>query len=205
MTRTVTGFVTALLLVALAAPTYAGPPTEAVRASADRAIKVLENPALKGEARAADRRKQLREIANGLFDFQEMSQRALATHWRERSPEERQKFVTLFADLLEHTYFAKIDTHSTGSTVRYGAETVQGDEASVRTTIVTAKGTEIPADYRLLQKNGRWVVHDVTIEGVSLVANYRAQFNQIIRTTSYKELVQRLEKKSLGEAKTSGG
>jgi phospholipid transport system substrate-binding protein len=202
MTRTTFAFLAAFL-VAAAAPALAGPPTDAVRGGVDRALKVLEDPVLKGEAHTAERRKQLREIANGLFDFEEMSQRALATHWRERTPEERQKFVGLFADLLENTYFAQIDTYSGGGSVRYGAETVQGDQATVRTTVVTAKGTEIPLDYRLLQKNGRWWVYDVSIEGVSLVNNYRAQFNQIIRTSSYQQLVQRLEKKAIPAPKPS--
>lgn len=203
MTRTMPGFVAALFL-AVAVPALAGPPTDAVRASVDRALKVLEDPALRGEAHTAERRKQLREIANDLFDFEEMSRRALATHWRERTPEERQKFVGLFADLLESTYFAQIDTYSGGGSVRYGAENVQAEQATVRTTIVTAKGTEIPLEYRLLLKDGRWFVYDVSIEGVSLVNNYRAQFNQIIRTSSYQQLLQRLEKKAIPPPKTSG-
>jgi phospholipid transport system substrate-binding protein len=183
-------------------PAHAGPALDTVKAGVDRALKVLDDPALKGPAHATERRKLLRQIADGLFDFQEMSRRALATHWRERTPEERQKFVGLFADLLENTYFAKIDTYSGGGEVRYGAETVQGNEATVRTTIVTQKGVEIPADYRCQLKDGRWTVYDVSIEGVSLVNNYRAQFNQIIRTASFQELVQRLEKKSLPEPKS---
>ena len=203
MSRTVSAFVVALFLGATAIPAVAGPPLDALRAGIDRALKVLEDPALRGEAHTADRRRQLREIANGIFDFEEMSRRALATHWRERTPEERQKFVNLFADLLENTYFNQIDTYTGGGTVRYGADTASGDQATVRTVIVTAKGAEIPADYRLLQKDGRWWVYDVTIEGVSLVNNYRAQFNQIIRTSSYQQLVQRLERRSLSGGKPS--
>ena len=203
MSRTMSVFVIALLLGVAAIPAAAGPPLDTLRAGIDRALKVLEDPALRGEAHTADRRRQLREIANGIFDFEEMSRRALATHWRERTPEERQKFVGLFADLLENTYFNQIDTYTGGGTVRYGADSASGDQATVRTTIVTAKGAEIPADYRLLQKDGRWFVYDVTIEGVSLVNNYRAQFNQIIRTSSYQQLVQRLEKRTLPAPKPS--
>jgi phospholipid transport system substrate-binding protein len=197
-----TGLVAAVLVAALAAPVHAGPPTDTVRGGVDRALKVLENPSLKGNAHAGERRKILREIANTLFDFEEMSRRTLATHWRARTPEERQTFVGLFADLLENTYFASIDTYSGGGNVRYAGESAQGDEATVRTVIVTAKGMEIPADYRLQRKNGRWTVYDVNIEGVSLVGNYRAQFNQIIQRSSYKDLVQRLEKKVVGEPRS---
>jgi phospholipid transport system substrate-binding protein len=201
MRRTLTGLAALVMLAALVVPARAGAPTDAVKSSVDRALAVLDDPALKGEAHAAERRARLREIANGLFDFEEMSRRALGPHWRERTLAEREKFVGLFADLLETTYFAKIDTYSGGGAVRYGAESMQADEATVRTTITTAKGTAIPADYRLHQRNGRWMVYDVSIEGVSLVNNYRAQFNQIIRAASYDELVQRLEKKALPGAK----
>jgi phospholipid transport system substrate-binding protein len=187
-----------LLLVVVAAPTvHAGPAVDTLKAGVDRALKVLEDPSLKGESHAADRRKQLRDIADGLFDFEEMSKRTLATHWQKRTPDERQQFSTLFADLLENTYFNQIDTYSGGGSVKYGAETINGDQATVRTVIVTSKGTEIPADYRMHQKNGKWLVYDVSIEGVSLVNNYRAQFNQIIQRGGYAELVQRLQKKSL--------
>jgi len=196
MSRTAPVFFAVLLLVA-PAPALAGPPLDTLRAGIDRAVKVLEDPALRGDAHTADRRRLLREIANGMFDFEEMSRRALAVHWRDRTPEERQKFVGLFADLLENTYFNQIDTYTGGGTVRYGAESANGDQATVRTTIVTGKGAEIGAEYRMLQKDGRWLVYDVTIENVSLVNNYRAQFNQIIRTSSYQNLVQRLEKKTL--------
>src|SRR5262245_54498903 len=162
MTRRVSGLVAALV-IACVVPAHAGPPTDTVRTGIDKALKILDDPNLKGEAHTAERRKLLREIANEVFDFEEMSRRALATHWRERTPEERQKFVGLFSDLLENTYFTQIDTHGSGGSVRYGAETLEGDQATVRTTIVSAKATEIPADYRLLQKDGRWWVYDVSI------------------------------------------
>ncbi len=199
--------VMAVLLVIVAAPNvHAGPALDTLKGGVDRALKVLDDPNLKGEPHSADRRKQLREIADGLFDFEEMSKRTLATHWQKRTPDERQQFSTLFADLLENTYFTQIDTYSGGGSVKYGAENVNGDQATVRTVIVTSKGAEIPADYRMHMKNGKWLVYDVSIEGVSLVNNYRAQFNQIIQRGGYAELVQRLQKKSFpAPTKASAG
>lgn len=196
MTRILVAVLAPLLVTVAAATAYAGAPTETVRAGVDKALKILEDPNLKGEAHVADRRKQLRDIADSLFDFDEMSRRTLATHWQKRTPDERQQFSALFADLLETTYFAQIDTYSGGGAVKYGAETVNGDQATVRTTFVTSKGTEIPAEYRMHQRSGKWLVYDVSIEGVSLVNNYRAQFNSIIQRNGYPDLVQKLQKKS---------
>jgi phospholipid transport system substrate-binding protein len=201
MTRTLAGLLAAVLVVVAAAMTvHAGAAADTLKIGVDKALKILEDPNLKGEAQTAERRKQLREVADGLFDFEEMSRRTLATHWQKRTPDERQKFATLFADLLENTYFTQIDTYSGGGAVKYGAESVQGDQATVRTVIVTVKGTEIPADYRMHQKNGKWLVYDVSIEGVSLVNNYRAQFNQIIQRGGFADLVQKLQKKSIPAA-----
>jgi phospholipid transport system substrate-binding protein len=195
--RTLAGILCALLLVVAAATAHAGAPADALKVGVDKALRILEDPALKGEAHAPDRRRQLREVADGLFDFEEMSRRTLAMHWQKRTAEEREKFTTLFADLLENTYFAQIDTYSGGGSVKYGAETMQADLATARTVIVTAKGTEIPAEYRMHQKAGKWMVYDVSIEGVSLVNNYRAQFNQIIQRGGFADLVQKLQKKSV--------
>ena len=196
--------VVALVLIAPAVVAQAGEPMETVRGGVERAMKVLENPALAGGAHAEERQKALSEIARGVFDFDEMSRRTLGLHWRERTPEERQTFVRLFTDLLETTYFAKIDTYTGGSSLRYEAENIQGDEATVRTTISTAKGAEIPIGYRLLRKQDRWLVYDVDFGGVTLVSSYRAQFNQIIRSSSFEVLVQRLDKKTVGTPKPAG-
>jgi phospholipid transport system substrate-binding protein len=197
MIRTLTGVMAALLLTVAAATVHAGAAADALKAGVDKAIKILEDPGLKGEAHAPDRRKQLREVADGLFDFEEMSRRTLAMHWQKRTADERQQFTTLFADLLESTYFAQIDTYSGGGSVKYTGENIQGDLATVRTAIVTVKGTEIPADYRMHQKTGKWMIYDVSIEGVSLVNNYRAQFNQIIQRGGFSDLVQKLQKKAV--------
>jgi phospholipid transport system substrate-binding protein len=179
------------LCVAGATPAGAGSsPTEQLRENADLVLKVLADPSLPPQDRLAE----LRRIAETVFDVDEAARRALAQHWRERTATEREEFARLFADLLEHTYLARIDRYG-GETIRYVGETVDGDHAAVRARIVTATGGEIPVETRLLRRGGRWLIYDVLVGNVSLVGNYRAQFDQVIRTRSYAELVERLRVK----------
>jgi phospholipid transport system substrate-binding protein len=175
-----------------AGPVSAGAPTDQLRKQVDEVVRVLDDPALKGKT--AERRDAVRRIAGEVFDYNEMARRSLGTHWNARTPEERQEFVTLFSDLLDRAYFSKIDMYQ-GEKVRYGSETMDGDQATVKTAIVGKDGKEIPVDYRMHQSNGRWAVYDVSIQGVSLVNNYRTQFNRVVTTESYESLLQRLRDK----------
>jgi phospholipid transport system substrate-binding protein len=133
-------------------------------------------------------------VADDIFDFQETAKRSLARHWQPRTPAEQAEFVRLFADLLERSYISKIELYG-GEKIAYLGDTIDGDQAIVRTRIVTKSGTEVPVDYRMLKRGDRWLVYDVIIEGVSLVANYRTQFNKIIQTSSYAELVKKMKVK----------
>jgi phospholipid transport system substrate-binding protein len=184
------------LSIALAAPAGAGPPTDQLRAHVDRVIKVLVDPELLKPSRTGERRAALRRIANDIFDFEEIGRRTLGRHWQPRSVEERREFVLLMADLLEHAYIGKIETYS-GENVQFVGDTVDGEHATVRTKIVTKNGTEIPVDYRMIGRGGRWMAYDVFVEGVSLVANYRGQFDRIVQKQSYAELVKALRAKQV--------
>jgi len=184
--------VLALLLVAVAA--RAGEPTDQLRAQIDRVIKVLEDPELKKANRAKERRAAIRKVANDIFDFGETARRSLARHWAQRTAAEREEFVQLFADLLERSYISRIEAYG-GEKITFVGETIDGDQATVRTKLTTKEGTDIPVDYRMLKRGDKWLVYDVIIEGVSLVANYRAQFNKIILTSSYQELVKKMRTK----------
>ena len=186
--------VLAAALFAICSGAWAGPPTDHLRGRIDRVLQVLEDPALKKDLKTAERRATLRRIAEELFDFTEISQRSLGRHWQARTPSERQEFVALFADLLERTYVSKIEGYS-GVQVVYAGETLDGDLATVRTRIVTKQGTEIPVDYRMFQRDGGWRVFDVNIEGVSLVGNYRSQFNTLILRSGYQDVVTKLKTK----------
>jgi len=174
---------------------WAGPPTEQLRERVDRVLRVLEDPDLRQAARTAERRQAIRTIAYEIFDFRELSQRSLARHWPARTPAEREEFIRLFADLLERSYVGKIETYSGGERIQFTGESANGEQATVRTRIVVKGGTEIPVDYRMHRVGERWMVYDVALEGVSLVANYRAQFNKIIQTSSFKDLVDKLRAK----------
>jgi len=181
------------LVVAVARPALAGAPTDQLKQHVDEVIRALSDPNLQGKP--APRRAAVRKISEDIFDYPETARRALGQHWNGRTPDEQREFVQLFADLLDRAYFSKIDRYQ-GEKVRYGAETINGDEAMVKTTIVTrAGGSEVPVDYRMHQAGGRWLVYDVNIEGVSLVSNYRTQFNKIVQTESYASLVQKLRNK----------
>jgi phospholipid transport system substrate-binding protein len=182
----VIGFVVSVTLAGGVPAARADAPTEALRQSVDQVIRVLEQP--------GDHRAEVRKVANGIFDFQETARRALGRHWAQRTPQEQKEFTQLFADLLEKSYLGKIELYH-GEKVAWNGDTVNGEDATVRTKILTKQGTEIPVDYRMQQKDGRWLVYDVNIEGVSLVANYRTQFNKIIQTESYGSLVEKLRAK----------
>lgn len=180
------------LWLLLAAPARAGIPTDQIRMATDQILKIVQDAGLK--AKADERRQRIRAVANEIFDWEETGKRALARHWQARSPQERSEFSKLFADLVERSYVNKIEAYS-GERIAYLGDSVDGSQATVRTKLITKANTEIPIDYRLLKEGDRWRVYDVLIEGVSLVGNYRSQFNRIIQQSGYPELVQKLKTK----------
>jgi phospholipid transport system substrate-binding protein len=187
------GFIAGLALLA-GHTAHAGPPTDQLKGTIDRVLTTLQDPALRQPGKTEERRQKIRAIANEVFDWQEIGKRALARHWQARSPQEREEFSALFADLLERSYVGKIDSYS-GEKILYEQETVDGDQATVRSKLLTKAGTQIPIDYRMQKVGDRWRVYDVLIENVSLVGNYRSQFNRIIQQSGYADLVQRLKTK----------
>jgi phospholipid transport system substrate-binding protein len=189
----VTALVVVLALVAGRAA-QAGVPTDQLKGTIDRILAIVQDPAFRQPGKAEERRQKIRAIANEVFDWPETGKRALARHWQARSPQEREEFTALFADLLERSYVGKIEAYS-GEKIVYGEETVDGDLATVRTKLVTKAGTQIPIDYRMQKVGDRWRVYDVLIEHVSLVGNYRSQFNRIIQQSGYADLLQRLKSK----------
>jgi phospholipid transport system substrate-binding protein len=173
----------------LAAEASAGTPTEQLRRRIDHVVGILDDGALK--ARPAVRREALRGAASQIFDFTEITRRALGRHWPTTAPGERDELVQLLTALLERAYLGRIEQYS-GERITWVGESRDGDMATVRTRLVSKGGIEIPVDYRLYRVGDRWLAYDVTVEGVSLVASYRAQFNKIIQTSSTQSLVERL-------------
>jgi len=186
------GLVVCAQMVWAPASADAGAPTDQLRSSVDQMVKVLDDPALKADSRAQDRRAAIRKEAQVVFDFGETAKRALGRHWQGLSEKDRQEFTGLFTDLIERAYISKIERYS-GERIAYAGESVEGGLATVRTRFVTKQGTEIPVDYRMQQRGDRWLVYDVMVEGVSLISNYRTQFDKIIQTSSYAELVRKMK------------
>jgi phospholipid transport system substrate-binding protein len=172
----------------------AGVTTDQLKGAIDRVVKTVEDPSLKGQDKVLERRRAVRKIANDIFDFAEIARRSLARHWAPLTDKQREEFVMLFADLLERSYISKIELYG-GEKILYTSERLDGDSATVSTRIMTKNGTDVPIDYRMLKRGDRWLVYDVSIEGVSLVSNYRTQFNKIIQTASFNELVQKMRTK----------
>jgi phospholipid transport system substrate-binding protein len=194
----------ALLILSMAPQSWAGQPQDQLKSAIDRVVSTLESPALKGEGKVAERRAAVRKIADELFDFGEIARRALGRYWQPLTEAQRTEFVSLFADLLERSYISKIELYG-GEKIVYTGDRVEGDLATVGTKIITKNGTEVPVDYRLFKKGDRWMVYDVNIEGISLVSNYRTQFNKIIQTNGYNSLVERMKVKQNEFLDVSGG
>ena len=183
-----------ILAVGVAGGVWAGMPADQVRLQIERIVKVLADPGLSRPGHEQVRHAAVGRIVEETFDLREMTRRTLGPHWQGLTEAERAEFITLFGDLLDRAYFTRIAAYN-GERITVLGDSIDGDLATVRTRIVTQQGTEIPVDYRMLRRGDRWVVYDVSIEGVSLVANYRAQFNRIIQTSSYQALVDKLKAK----------
>jgi phospholipid transport system substrate-binding protein len=169
--------------------------TEDVKKTVDRVVSIVSDDNLKKPRNEAKRRAALKSAISGIFDYGEMAKRSLGVNWKGRSKAEQKEFVDLFATLLENSYAGKIESYENQKIV-YDKESIDGNYAEVKSRIVTAKRDEYTLDYRLMKEGSRWMVYDVVIEGVSLVSNYRSQFNKIITSQGYGSLVKKLRAKS---------
>lgn len=178
-------------LVAFAAD-YPSPKAE-MQETIDRLVKVVEQ--YSGEKQIDVRRKNMREIIEPKFDFDEMAKRSLGAKWKTITPEQRKEFVNLFSELLAKTYLARIENVEKGM-VTIKEEKIKFPKALVKTT-VDYKGDLFPIDYKLVSKSGdTWRVYDVVIENIGLVANYRNEFAGIIRKEQFSGLLERLKEKN---------
>jgi phospholipid transport system substrate-binding protein len=190
-----------LLLAGHGMRAEAGEPQEKVKVTVDNVVAILANKTLQLQERQA----KIRQAVLQRFSFDEMAQRALAQHWRTLTPPQRQEFVGLFTDLLEGSYITRVANSNPGpQSVRYVKEDINNDQAAVHTEIGNERDAPATVEYRLLHKNGDWKVYDIVIEGVSLVNNYRTQFNTIISKDSYAGLVKQMRLKRDQENAVSG-
>jgi len=179
-------------------------PTQVVQAATEQVLQTVQDSELAAPPVQERRRAEVQRIADRLFDFPEMARRALALHWRERTPQEQNEFVYVFKQLLARAYLGKLENYA-GEQIVYLGEMVDGKFATVRSKIVTGRGSEIPVDYRLHLVGARWAVYDVAVSGVSFVANYRGQFDKVIRTSSYQTLMRDLRSKSADASGRTAG
>ena len=185
-----------LFLIFLGHPSQslAGPATEAVKGTIDQVLRVLQDKEMKKPDRVDERRQIIEKTIGDRFSWEEMAKRTLGTQWAKLTDKQRQEFVDLFRTLLTNTYIDRIENYA-GEQVQYLNERLQDGFAEVRTKIASGKA-EYPMDYRLLNKSAEWRVYDIVLDGVSLVANYRGQFNKILHSSGYDDLVEKLRTKS---------
>jgi phospholipid transport system substrate-binding protein len=193
--RSITAGLVFLALALGSGNAVAGLPTDQIKSTVEKALVVLQDPRLKPPARLKERRDQLRQILFARFDFTEMAKRALGSNWRRRTPQEQEEFVRLFTDVLERTYAEIIESY-TDEKIIYVNERIDGTYADVGSKILTSKGEEYSINYKAHLISNEWKVYDVVAENISLVNNYRSQFNRVIANASYEELVRRLKDKS---------
>lgn len=183
------------LVIAAPAMATASVVTDEVKSTVDGVLKIVTDKDLKKPQNEQKKRKALKTVIGRIFDYGEMAKRSMGVHWKELSPAQQKDFVGLFSTLLENSYAGKIESYNNEKIV-YDKEQVEGNYAEVNSRVVTAKRDEFTLDYRLLKEGNRWMVYDVVIEGVSLVSNYRTQFNKIINERGYNELVKKMRTKS---------
>ena len=177
-----------LLAVQISFAATAPSPREAMQRTVDQVLATLRDPRFKS---AAERRGQLRDVIEERFDFDEMARRSLGRHWRSRTPAQQKKFVEAFREILIDSYLTTIESYR-GEKVKYLRERIDNGYAEIDTLIVDERGQEYSVNYRLHRVGAQWRIYDVVIEGVSLVSNYRSQFDRVIRHDSFEELLQRM-------------
>jgi phospholipid transport system substrate-binding protein len=195
ITLTVSAALACLVWASHPIPARAAEPQDAVRQLITGVTAVLEEPGLQGPAKKGERQQRIAGIIHDAFDYEDMARHSLGAQWAGLTPEQREEFTRLFADLFERSYSVLVVRFLGERTTNYVDESSDGQRALVQTMLVSPKDGEMPVDYRLAALGGRWTVVDIVVDGVSLAENYRAQFNKIIRTSSYQTLLERMRKR----------
>jgi len=191
--------VTGIILLASAHDVHATSPTETLQGNVNQVLELLRDPGLAKPEATSVRRAAVRQVVDGALDFPAMAERALGRYWDARTPAERVEFVGLFSALLETVYVGEIERNADQS-ITYLKELTTGDAATVQTKI--AGKTETRVDYRMHERNGRWLVYDVAVGGLSIVDNFRSQLQRILRDSSYPSLIEKLREATGGLAAT---
>ncbi|MDP2644625.1 MAG: ABC transporter substrate-binding protein [Desulfobacterales bacterium] len=180
-----------------ASKAYGEKPIEVITRLVDHVIRILNDPQYKDPSQRIPQRDQIWQITRDMFDFVETAKRTLARNWLLFSPTERKEFSDSFAELLAHTYISKVQGEYHNEKVVYlNQEMIRTNQAVVKTKVIREK-IETPVDYSLILKQGSWKVYDINIEGVSLVKNYRDQFNSILIKEKPSQLIDRVKRKAV--------
>ena len=186
--------VSALFVLMISTPAMAGAPRDQIQDAIEKVTSTLKDPNFKSEAKKKERLERLRQIIFPKFDFTEMAKRSLGANWQRRSPEEQREFVKLFTELIENSYADNLASYD-GEKVTITSEKQDKEYAQVDTKIVSKKGEEFTVNYKLLQASNDWKIYDVVIENISIVNNYRSQFNRVIAKSSFDDLMQKMKAK----------
>jgi phospholipid transport system substrate-binding protein len=183
-------------LVSVSSGFAANSPLALIQSGTDRALQIIRSAHTGTAPSLRERRAEILQIVDEYFDFGEMAKRSLGRPWKEQSPQKQQEFVDLFKQLLFNYYAGRVETYTdTDERVVYDEQKIEGEYALVKTRVLNYKNTNVQLDYRLRLLNGEWKVYDVVIEGVSLVDNYRGQFNSILASKSFDNLLGQLKEK----------
>jgi phospholipid transport system substrate-binding protein len=171
-------------------------PLALVRQTTERAVAVLNTPSLQGESHAQERREKFWRVVLPEFDSQEIAKRCLGAHWNELNASQQKEFTDLFIELVKRSYQSTLDRHTSQAQFFFDHERIEGDLAEVETRILAPSLEKaVSINYRLHRSGDNWLIYDVVAENVSLVRNYRNQFDRLLKDSSYEGLVQALRKK----------
>ena len=190
------GLVTLALWLGGGSVSFADMPTDQVKDTVGRVVTILRDPALAREDKIAERREALRQVILPRFDFSEMARRSLGSHWKNQK-ERQEEFVAVFTNFVENTYVSKVESFKDEKIV-FARERIEQNLAEVGTQIVPSKGEPFSLNYKLHLVGDDWKIYDVVIENISLVNNYRSQFNRILANASFDELLKKLREKGSG-------
>jgi phospholipid transport system substrate-binding protein len=180
-----------LLLICLgSAQAFAGTPIEQIQETIQQVLVVVNGPSNQTDA---ERKGMLRDALMSRFDWLEMAKQALGKHWNNVSGRQHE-FVAAFAEFLGNSYVGKIGSYK-DEKILFVHESIEKNQAQVDTKIVSGAGEPTSVNYRLHQVKGEWKIYDVVVEDISIVANYRSQFNRILSRSSFDDLLKRLKEK----------
>jgi len=182
------------LCVIIPLPVFAGVPLDTVKTHVDKVLEVLRDPSLKAESSKKLKKDKICAIAEKMFDFTELSKRTLAQHWSKFTPEQQKEFTSLYKSLLENTYADKILLY-TDEKILFTKEVPLTEKTAEVQTMVVRSTQETPIYYRVILKDGTWMVYDVIVEGISIINNYRSQFREILVNKPPESLLETLRKK----------